>query len=86
MQETRSANAGDVGSISELGRSAGEGNGNPLQYPYLENPRDRGAWRATVHEIETELDMTEQLNSNTTILRQGMYWIERSPFAVSDQK
>ena len=45
------ANAGNVGSLSGLGRSSGEGNGNPLQYSCLENPMDRGAWQATVHEI-----------------------------------
>ena len=44
-------NTGDPGSISVLGRSPGEGNGNPLQYSCLENPIDRGAWRATVHEV-----------------------------------
>ena len=33
------------------GRSPGEGNGNPLQYSFLENPMDRGAWQATVHSI-----------------------------------
>ena len=37
-------NAGDPGSIPGLGRSSGEGNGNPLQYSYLENPMDGGAW------------------------------------------
>ena len=37
--------AGDAGSIPGLGRSPGEGNGNPLQYAPLENPTDRGAWR-----------------------------------------
>ena len=37
-------NAGDLGSTPESGRSAGEGNGNPLQYYCLENPMDRGAW------------------------------------------
>ena len=37
-------NAGDPGSIPGLGRSPGEGNGNPLQYSYLENPMDREAW------------------------------------------
>ena len=37
-------NSGDSGSIPELGRSAGEGNGNPLQYSYLENPIDGGVW------------------------------------------
>ena len=44
-----SRNAGDLGSIPGLGRSPGEGNGNPLQYSCLENPMDRGAWQATVH-------------------------------------
>ena len=43
-------NAGDVGSVSELGRSSGGGNGNPLQYPCLKDPMDRGAWQATVGE------------------------------------
>ena len=41
-------NAGDPGSIPGSGRSPGEGNGNPLQYSCLENPMDRGAWRAIV--------------------------------------
>ena len=41
-------NAGDLGSIPGSGRSPGEGNGNPIQYSCLENPTDRGAWRATV--------------------------------------
>ena len=41
-------NAGDPGSIPGLGRSPGEGNGNPLQYSCLENPMDGGAWQATV--------------------------------------
>ena len=41
-------NAGDQGLITGLGRSSGEGNGNPLQYSYLENFMDRGAWWATV--------------------------------------
>ena len=42
---------GDLGSIPGSGRSPGEGNGNPLQYPCLENPMDRGAWQATVHGV-----------------------------------
>ena len=45
------ANAGDVGSIPESGKSPGEGNGNPLQYPCLESPTERGAWWATVHGV-----------------------------------
>ena len=44
-------NAGDPVSIPGLGRSAGEGNGNPLQCSCLENPIDRGAWWATVHGV-----------------------------------
>ena len=43
--------AGDPDSIPESGRSPGEGNGNPLQYSYLKNPMDGGAWQATVHEV-----------------------------------
>ena len=42
---------GDVGLIPGSGRSPGEGNGNPLQYSCLENPMERGAWRATVHGV-----------------------------------
>ena len=48
------ANTGDVrdvGSIPGLGRSPGGGNDNPLQYYCLENPMDRGAWRATVYRV-----------------------------------
>ena len=44
-------NAGDPGSIPGLVRSPGEGNGNPLQYSYLENPIERGAWGFTVHGV-----------------------------------
>ena len=40
-----------LGLIPGLGRSSGEGNGNPLQYSCLENPMDRGAWQATVHGV-----------------------------------
>ena len=39
------------GLIPGLGRSPGEGNGNPLQYSYLGNPKDKGAWQATVHRV-----------------------------------
>ena len=44
-------NAGDLGSIPGLGRSSGEGNGNPLQYSCLENPMDRGACQTIVHGV-----------------------------------
>ena len=42
-------NAEDLGSIPGSGRCPGEGNGHPFQYSWLENPMDRGSWKATVH-------------------------------------
>ena len=54
MVENPPANAGDArdtGSIPRSGRSPGGGHGNPLQYSCLENPMDRGAWRATVNRV-----------------------------------
>ena len=42
---------GNPGSVPGLGRSPGEGNGNPLQYSGLENPMERGTWQATVHGV-----------------------------------
>ena len=44
-------NAEDPGSIPGLGRSLGEGNGNPLQYSYLENSMDTGAWWVMAHRV-----------------------------------
>ena len=54
IKKNPSANEGDIrdaGSISGSGRSSGGGHCNPLQYSCLENPMDRGAWRATVHRV-----------------------------------
>jgi len=51
-------NSGDLGSIPGWGRSPGGGYGNPLQYPCLENPMDRGDWWATFHGVTKELDST----------------------------
>ena len=45
------ANTRDAGSIPGLGRSPGEGTGNPVRYSYLGNPMDRGAWWALVHGV-----------------------------------
>ena len=50
---------GDVGSVSGLGSSPGEGSGTPLQYSCLRNPADRGAWWATVHGVTAESDTTK---------------------------
>ena len=60
MQET-TCNIGDLGWILGFGRSPREGNGNPLQYSCRGNPMDRGAWRATVHGVTEDSNMTQQL-------------------------
>ena len=53
------ANVENASSIPGSGRSPGGGNGSPLQYSFLENPMDRGAWRATVCGVIKESDTTE---------------------------
>ena len=71
------ANAGgdkDMGSIPGSGRSPGGGHGNPPQYSCLENPMDRGTWRATVHRVAKsqtqlkQLSMHARTHINTDIL------------------
>ena len=60
------ANAGDArdaGLIPESGRSPGGEHGNPLQYSYLENPMDSGAWRATVHGVAKSRTRLKQLSA-----------------------
>ena len=52
----------DMGWIPGLGRSPGRGHGNPLQYSFLENPVDRGAWWAMVHRITKSQTQPRQLS------------------------
>ena len=82
---------GDTGLISGLGRSPGEGNGNPLQYSCPKNPMDRGSWRTTVQRL-AQLDTTERLSTDAHIclsicshlytwgntVRIPMYWYTQS--------
>ena len=63
MVKNPPANAGDMGLIPGSGRFPGEGNANPFRYSGLENLMDRGVWRAIVHGVSKELDLTEQLNN-----------------------
>ena len=70
----------DTSSIPGLGRSPGEGNGNPHQYSCLENPIDRGVWWATVHEVsksQTQLSDTqrEQKNNSSSIIDLNLFLI-----------
>ena len=60
---TNGEDARDAGLIPVSERSPGEGNGNPLQYSFLENPTDRGAWWATVYGSQ-RADTTERLNNS----------------------
>ena len=60
-------NVGDLGSIPGLGRSPGEGKGNPLQYSCLENPMDRGAWWATVHGVAKSRTRLSDFTSTFTL-------------------
>ena len=55
MVKSLPANAGDLGSIPEFGRSPQEGNGNPLQCSCIGNPMDRGAWWAIVLEMKVKV-------------------------------
>ena len=61
----------DAGSIPGLGRSPGEGNGNPLQYSCLENPMDRGAWWAAVHGVTKSQTQLKQLRNMKTEVHSG---------------
>ena len=58
MQET----GRDAGSIPGSGRSPGGGNGSPRQYSFLENPMDRGAWRAMVHKVAKSQTLQKRLS------------------------
>ena len=65
-------NAGDAGLIPGSVRSPGEGNGNPLQYSCLGNPKDRGVWWATVCGVAKESDTTRQLNNKIGKVFEGL--------------
>ena len=65
MVKNPPANAGDAGSIPGSGRAPGEGNGNPLQYSCLGNPKDRGAWRPADYGLQERFIALVTMNSTT---------------------
>ena len=66
-------NVTDLGSVPGLGRSPGEGNGNPLQYSCLENPMDRGAWWATVHRVTWSWTWLSNYTTTTDVSKICMF-------------
>ena len=74
----------DLGSVPGLGRSPGEGNGNPLQYSGLENSMDRGAWQATVHGVtKSQTQLTAE--HICTQLFTHQQWSEEECHVLSSQ-
>ena len=67
-------NAGYAGSIPGLGRSSREGNDQPLQYSFLENPKDRGAWWATVHGVTKSWTRLSETHTNTHTNTESGTW------------
>ena len=79
------ANVGDtrdMGLISELGRSPGEGKGNPLQSSCLENPRDGGAWWAAVSGVAQSQTQLKQLSSSSSRNHQRVSTVNYTAFSL----
>ena len=88
----------DTCSLSQLGRSPGEGNGTPLQYPRLGNSKDRGTWQARVHgvtktqtwpslwtEHSTPCKLAKRFARNIISIQFGSYrkvWVEAPPVSL----
>ena len=81
MVKNLPANAGDlrdVDSIPGLGISSRGGNGNPLRYSCLENPMDRGAWQATVHEVTKSQTRLSNLGHTHSIINYLVYLVQQT--------
>ena len=77
MDKECAYNAGDTGSIPELGRYPGEGHSNPLQYSCLENPMDREAWWVTVHGV-TKSQMSAEVTEHAHMQAIAYVMVTRS--------
>ena len=82
MVKNPPANAGDASSIPRWVRSPREGDGHPLQYSCLENPTDRGTWRATVHGI-AESDTAARLHFTSLLTVTEREVLKSSPVTVN---
>ena len=92
MVKNLPANAGDIrdtGVILGLGRSPGRGHGNPLHYSYLEKPKDRGAWWATVYGVtksRTRLKRLCTVQHMQPLLEQNMTYPGTVCLTASDEE
>ena len=68
-------NAGHMDTIPGLGRSPGGGHGNLLQYSCLENPMDRGAWRATVHRVAKHWTQLKGLSTRARLWNESLVFL-----------
>ena len=85
MVKKKKKNAGDIrtaGLIPQSGRSPGGGHGNPLQYFCLENPMDRGAWRATVHRFTKSQICLKRLSVPMVLLQSNQSMVLKLSLAV----
>ena len=79
-------NVGDPGLIPGSGRSSGERNGNPLQYSYLENPMDRGVWRATVHAVAKSQTQLSNEHFHFHMKNNTFYYVVSYEIAIFESK
>ena len=86
MAKNPPANSGDIrhrGSIPESGRSPRRGHGNPLQYSCLDNPMDRGDWRATVPRVVKSQTRLKRLSMQASIIyKVDINWLLKSKTTI----
>ena len=86
MVKNLPANEADVTSTPRSGRSPGGGNGNPIHYFCLENPMDRGVWRATVHGVAQSRTQLKQLSTHACRVVRQLAFLLCSPLYADSVK